>query len=130
MLPIFGERCLLGRQAAWPVGRFSALAGFLEPGESIEEACAREVREESALETVAVRYHSSQPWPFPSSLMIGLFAEVSSEEARPDQSELEAVRWFTRAEASALLEGRLPDLHAPPPLAIARKLIEGWVAGA
>jgi len=129
MLPTFGERCLLGRQASWPAGRFSALAGFLEPGESIEEACAREIREESALETVSVTYHSSQPWPFPSSLMIGLFAEVSGDEATPDQTELEAVHWFTREAARDLLAGRLDGLHAPPPLAIARRLIETWAEG-
>ena len=130
MLPIFGERCLLGRQAAWPAGRFSALAGFLEPGETVEEACAREIREEAALETVSVTYHSSQPWPFPSSLMIGLLAEVSGDEAAPDQTELEAVRWFTRAEARAFLAGEIEGLHAPPAMAISRRLIEAWAGAA
>src|SRR5690606_15242613 len=105
MLATHGERCLLGRQAAWPPGMFSALAGFVEPGESIEEACARELMEEAGLTATTVRYHSTQPWPYPSSLMIGLIAEVDSDEAAPDQTELEAVRWFTKAEARALLAG-------------------------
>lgn len=126
MLPIFEDRCLLGRQAAWPVGRMSALAGFLEPGETIEEACAREIQEEAGLTVTAVRYHSSQPWPFPSQLMIGLFAKVSDGEARPDEAELEEVRWFTRDEARAVLAGA-HDVKAPPRFAIARTLLEAWV---
>lgn len=131
MLPVFkgGPEpiCLLGRQAAWPAGRMSALAGFLEPGESIEEACAREVQEEAGLTVTAVRYHSSQPWPFPSQLMIGLIAEVSDDQAAPDQTELESVAWLTRAEARAVLEGRHPEIKAPPSFAIAHTLIRAWV---
>jgi len=134
MLPVFSggaePRCLLGRQAAWPAGRMSALAGFMEPGESIEEACAREVQEESGLEVTAVRYHSSQPWPFPSQLMIGLIAEVSSDHATPDQTELEAVAWLTRAEAADCLAGRHPAIKPPPPFAIAHTLLKAWVNGA
>ena len=129
MLPTFGERCLLGRQAAWAPGMFSALAGFLEPGETIEEACAREIQEEAGLTAVSVRYHSTQPWPFPSSLMIGLIAEVDGDDARPDQTELEAVRWFTREEAGALLRGEIPGAWAPQPLAIAHQLIRAWAEG-
>jgi NAD+ diphosphatase len=126
MLPTHGERCLLGRQSAWPKGMYSALAGFLEPGESIEEACAREVFEEAGLKATAVTYHSTQPWPYPSSLMIGLIAEVEDGEAAPDQTELEEVRWFTREEARALIEGALPDARAPGALAIAHQLIKAW----
>lgn len=132
MLPVFEGRALLGRQAAWPAGRMSALAGFLEPGESIEEACARELQEEAGLTATRVAYHSSQPWPFPSNLMIGLIAEVSSDDARPDQTELEAVRWFSRDELRKMVaddkvgwDGVLP----PPRLAIARTLIEAWIDG-
>jgi NAD+ diphosphatase len=126
MLPVRGDRCLVGRQAAWAPGRFSALAGFVEPGESIEEACAREVAEEAGLTVTAVRYCSSQPWPFPSNLMIGLIAEVAEGEAQPGDSELEAVRWLTRDEARALVEDRLEGFSAPSPFAIAHSLIRTW----
>jgi NAD+ diphosphatase len=129
MLPVRGERCLVGRQAVWPTGMWSALAGFLEPGESVEEACARELKEEAALETLSVRYHSTQPWPYPNSLMIGLIAEVAEGEATPDQTELEAVRWFTREEARALIAGEIEGAFAPPPLAIAHQLIKAWAEG-
>jgi NAD+ diphosphatase len=126
MLPTFGDRCLVGRQGAWVANRYSALAGFVEPGESIEEACAREVKEEAGLTVTAVRYRSSQPWPYPSNLMIGLLCEVSHDEARPDLTELESVRWLTRAEARALVDGRLEGVTAPPPFAIAHSLIRDW----
>ena len=126
MLPVNGERCLLGRQAAWPPGMYSALAGFLEPGESIEEACAREVWEEAGLRTASVRYHSTQPWPYPSSLMIGLFAEVEDGEATADKTELEEVRWFTREEARTLIKGALPGVRAPGTMAIAAQLLRAW----
>jgi NAD+ diphosphatase len=126
MLPYHGDRCMLGRQAAWPKGMFSALAGFLEPGESIEEACARELNEEAGLRTRKVRYHSTQPWPYPSSLMIGLLAEVEDDEGTPDQTELSEVRWFTRAEAKQLLAGEIEGVNAPSRLAIAMQLIKAW----
>ncbi|MEW5683534.1 MAG: NAD(+) diphosphatase [Pseudomonadota bacterium] len=126
MLPAHGDRCMLGRQEIWPKGMFSALAGFLEPGESIEEACARELSEEAGLRTKTVRYHSTQPWPYPSSLMIGLIAEVEDDEGTPDQTELSEIRWFTREEARLLLKGQIDGVFCPPPLAIAHQLIKAW----
>jgi len=126
MLALHEGKCLLGRQAAWPKGMFSALAGFIEPGETIEEACARELEEEAGLKAVAVRYHSSQPWPWPGSLMMGLMADVDSADAAPDQTELEEVRWFTKEEAGQLIKGELEGVFAPPPLAIAHQLIKAW----
>ncbi|MEO8927659.1 MAG: NAD(+) diphosphatase [Caulobacteraceae bacterium] len=129
MLAVSGERCLLGRQEAWPEGMYSALAGFLEPGESIEEACARELFEEAALRVRRVRYHSTQPWPFPSTLMIGLIAEVDAGEAVADKIEIDEVRWFTRSQARALIGGKIEDARAPPALAIAHQLIKAWAEG-
>jgi NAD+ diphosphatase len=122
-----GDRALLGRQARWPAGRYSALAGFVEPGESLEEAVAREVREEAGVEVGVVRYASSQPWPFPSSLMLGFFAEYAGGEPSVGDHELEDVRWFTRAELEGIRAGTVDGLHMPPPLAIARRLIDGWL---
>ncbi|HEX3886705.1 MAG TPA: NAD(+) diphosphatase [Phenylobacterium sp.] len=129
MLAYHGDRCLLGRQERWPPGMFSALAGFLEPGESIEEACARELHEEAGLRARKVRYHSTQPWPYPSSLMIGLIAEVEDDPGQPDLAELSEIRWFTRAEAKDLIAGKLEGVAAPGKLAIAHQLIKAWVEG-
>jgi len=129
MLAVHGERCMLGRGAAWPKGMFSALAGFLEPGETIEEACARELFEEAGLTATSVRYHSTQPWPYPSSLMIGLIADVDGDQATPDQTELAEVRWFTRAEARDLLAGKVEGAMAPGAMAIAHQLIRAWAEG-
>jgi len=126
MLAVKGESCLLGRQAVWPAGMYSALAGFLEPGESIEEACARELWEEAGLKATRVRYHSTQPWPYPSSLMIGLIAEVEDGEAKADQVEIEEVRWFTREETRTMMQGDFPGVRAPGALAIAHQLIKAW----
>jgi NAD+ diphosphatase len=126
MLPVEAERCLLGRQAAWPKGMYSALAGFLEPGESIEEACARELFEEAAVRALHVRYHSTQPWPYPSSLMIGLIATIEAGEPVADNIEIDEVRWFSRDEARALVRGDHPDARAPGALAIAHQLIKAW----
>jgi NAD+ diphosphatase len=127
MLVERGDDVLLGRQPRWPKGRYSALAGFVEPGETLEEAVAREVREESGIEIGTPRYVSSQPWPFPMSLMLGFIAPWSSGEPRIGDEELEDVRWFTRGELAAAVEGR-GALQLPPPLAIARRLVDGWLA--
>jgi NAD+ diphosphatase len=121
-----GERALLGRQASWPQGRYSALAGFVEPGESLEEAVAREVLEESGIDVADVRYRSSQPWPFPTSLMLGFAARWSGGEPVVGDGELQDVRWFTRAELADAVAGR-GALRLPPPEAIARRLIEDWL---
>lgn len=126
MLALHEGRALLGRQKIWVPTMYSALAGFVEPGESFEEACARELFEEAGVRATAVRYHSAQPWPFPSSLMIGLYADVESDALTIDLNELENARWFTREEARAALERR-GEFTAPPPLAIAHQLIKTWV---
>ena len=121
------ERLLLGRQAAWPAGRYSALAGFVEPGESLEEAVAREVSEETGVVVDDVRYRSSQPWPFPTSLMLGFDARYVEGEATTLDGELQDVRWLTRDELAraAREEGAL---GLPPPLAIARRLVDDWLS--
>lgn len=124
-----GARCLLGRQSFWPTGNYSALAGFMEPGETIEEAARREIEEESGIRVGAIRYVASQPWPFPSSLMIGLIGEAESDKIVLDDKELEDARWFEREEVTSMIEGRHPDaLRIPPPMAIAHHLIRSAIA--
>jgi NAD+ diphosphatase len=115
------HRCLLGRQAGWPEGRYSTIAGFVEPGESLEDAVQREVLEETNIEIHNIRYHSSQPWPFPSSLMLGFMASALSDSIRLNDGELEDARWFTRKE----LESGFPKL--PYRLSIARRLVDEWL---
>jgi NAD+ diphosphatase len=126
MLVTDGERVLLGRQPSWPAGRYSALAGFVEPGESLEDAVAREVLEEAGVEVSEQSYVSSQPWPFPSSLMLGFTACHAGGEPAARDGELEDARWFSRAELEAAAAGEGP-LLLPPRLAIARRLIDGWL---
>jgi NAD+ diphosphatase len=124
-----GDRLLLGRQASWPEGRFSVLAGFVEPGETLEEAVRREVREESSVEVGEVSYVASQPWPFPSSLMIGFHAVANGgPEPRPRDGELSEVRWFSRSEVEAAAGGS-SDIGLSPPYSISRRLIDGWLEG-
>jgi NAD+ diphosphatase len=120
------DRLLLGRQASWPEGRFSVLAGFVEPGETLEEAVRREVQEESGVLVEGVHYVASQPWPFPSSLMIGFNALGNGGEPRPGDGELEEVRWFERAEVEAAADGR-GEIFLSPPYSISRRLIDGWL---
>ncbi len=121
------DRLLLGRQASWPEGRFSVLAGFVEPGETLEEAVGREVLEESGVVVEATDYVASQPWPFPSSLMIGFNALAGEGDPRPGDGELQEVRWFERAEVEAAAAGR-GDIFLSPPYSISRRLIDGWLA--
>ncbi|MEI5996695.1 NAD(+) diphosphatase [Paraburkholderia bengalensis] len=128
MLAIDGERCLLGRQRQFAPGMYSALAGFVEPGETVEDAVRREVLEEARVTCAGVVYFASQPWPFPSSLMIGCFAKASDTEIVIDETELEDARWFSRAEVAAMLAGTHPDaLSAPKPFAIAHHLLRAYV---
>jgi len=126
MLVHDGEQCLLGRQRNWPKGLYSTLAGFVEPGETIEQAVAREVREESSVEVEDVRYFKSQPWPFPASLMIGFFARARTRAIVVDGEELEDAAWFDRAQLAD------PGAHGfviPPRYSLASKLIDAFIRG-
>ena len=115
-----GERALLGRQAAWPAGRYSTIAGFVEPGESLEDAVVREVLEETGVTVLDADYHSSQPWPFPSSLMIGFTARAAADAVPRADEELEDVRWFTREQIASGTPG------LPPPQSVSFRLIADW----
>jgi NAD+ diphosphatase len=128
MVAIDGDRCLLGRQARFAPGMYSALAGFLEPGETIEEAVRREIREEAGVACSRVVYLASQPWPFPSSLMIGCFAKATGTELMVDHTELEDARWFSRDELASMFDASHPrGLLAPLPFAIAHHLLKAFV---
>src|SRR5579862_352110 len=118
-----GERALLGRQASWPARRFSTIAGFVEPGESLEDAVLREVAEETGVTVREVRYHSSQPWPFPSSIMLGFTARATAGSPVRLNGELEQAGWFTRAQVKS------GEVLAPPSQSISWRLIEGWLEG-
>ena len=137
MLAVRGERCLLGRGRHFPEGMYSALAGFVEPGETIEDAVRRETAEESGIVVGRVRYFATQPWPFPHTLMIGCHAEALSEAIDYDAEELADCRWFERAEVAALVEdtsrhrgvgseGSAGESFVPPPMAIAHQLMRAW----
>lgn len=123
-----GERCLLGRQPVWPQGFFSAIAGFVEPGESLEDAVVREMFEETGIRVGEVQYHSSQPWPFPSSIMLGFTALALCENIRLMDHELEDAHWFSRKDFQDRLEAGV--LRLPSSFSIAFRLIEDWYNGA
>lgn len=130
MLISHGDRALLGRTPRFEAGMYTCLAGFIEPGETPEDAVRREVHEESGIAVGPVHYHSSQPWPFPANLMLGFFGEAVSEEIQVDHAEMEDCRWFHRDEVRALLDNSgVGVLHGPPKLAVARVLIETWARG-
>jgi NAD+ diphosphatase len=118
-----GDRCVLGRQASWPEGRYSTIAGFVEPGESVEDAVRREVYEETNIRVGEVRYHSSQPWPFPSALMLGFVAEADSTDIHLNDGELEDARWFTRDELKS------GSVGLPFQISIARRLVDHFING-
>ncbi len=119
------DRCLLGRQRSWPEGRYSTLAGFVEPGETPEHAVVREVYEEAGITVTSCRYAGAQPWPFPSSLMLGYYATATGEWPRPDRDEIDEARWFSRADYEAALDNG--DIKTPTSLSIASRLIQGWL---
>jgi NAD+ diphosphatase len=118
-----GERALLGRQTSWPPRRYSTIAGFVEPGESLEDAVVREVAEETGVAVTEVRYHSSQPWPFPSSVMLGFQARARPGSEVSVGGELEDARWFTREQVHA------GEALTPPTQSISWRLIESWLKG-
>jgi NAD+ diphosphatase len=118
-----GDKCLLGRQENWPEGRYSTIAGFVEPGESLEDAVRREVYEETNIRVGTVSYHSSQPWPFPSALMLGFVAEATSDEIVLNDGELEDARWFTRKQLQS------DEVGLPFKISIARRLVDHWLGG-
>jgi NAD+ diphosphatase len=134
MLPVFrnsagDEECLIGRNKRFPPHLFSAFAGFVEPGESMEEAVRRELFEEVDLKVGPIRYHATQPWPFPSSLMLGCYAEALSRDFRVDSHEIEAARWLSKEEARARLANKIEDdMKLPVAIAIAHHLIKDWAS--
>ena len=121
------DRALLGRQPVWPEGRFSTLAGFVEPGESLDDAVRREVMEEVGIQVGEVTYAGSQPWPFPSSLMLGFFGQALTSDITVDQNEIAEARWFTRDEVTEMTASS--DLLLPPNVSISRWLLQKWHGG-
>ena len=129
MLITRGDKCLMGRQPRFAEKMYSCLAGFLEPGETIEDAVRRETFEEAGIRVGEIRYLASQPWPFPSNIMIGCIGEALSEEITFDREELEDARWFTKDDVRRMLEGTHDDFAAPSPIAIANHLLREWIKG-
>ncbi len=126
MLAVDGDRCLLGRSPHFAPGMYSCLAGFIEPGETIEDAVRRETFEESGVRIGRVTYHASQPWPFPHSLMIGCYGEAITTELNVDSDELEDCRWFSRDEVQGAIRGENEGIRVPPSGAIASHIIRAW----
>jgi NAD+ diphosphatase len=128
MLATRGDKALIGRSAGWPAGFMSCLAGFCEPGETIEQAASRELFEEAGIvaDPARAEYIACQPWPFPSSLMVGLLLPAENEEITLDTKELEAARWITREEARQIMAHKHPELYCPPPMAIAHHIMKVW----
>jgi NAD+ diphosphatase len=127
-----GDYLLMGRQASWPIGRYSVIAGFMEHGESIEDAIYREVKEETFIQVGRCRYHSSQPWPFPYSLMLGFVAEASTQTIQVDKHELEDAKWFSREQVKEMLSNQrqgTSGLRGPPPQSIAYELCHAFISG-
>jgi NAD+ diphosphatase len=129
MLITQGDKCLMGRQPRFAEKMYSCLAGFLEPGETIEDAVRRETFEEAGIRVGEIRYLASQPWPFPSNIMIGCVGEAISEEINFDREELEDARWFTKDDVRRMLEGSHEHFAAPSPIAIANHLLQEWMKG-
>ncbi|MEM1277785.1 MAG: NAD(+) diphosphatase [Pseudomonadota bacterium] len=129
MLVLRGDQALLGRQSQWPKGLYSLLAGFMEPGETIEDAVRRETFEEAGVEVGRVRYLACQPWPFPASLMIGCVAEALRTKLTIDHEELEDAQWVSRTKMAVILQGEHPSFAAPRKDAIASSILSAWVAG-
>jgi NAD+ diphosphatase len=130
MLVASGDKCLLGRQKQFPPGMYSCLAGFVEAAETIEDAVRREIFEEAGIRCTDVNYYMTQPWPYPSSLMIGCTARATNEDIVVDRTELEDARWFDRAEATLMIKRQHPDgLAGPHPFAIAHHLLGRWLHG-
>lgn len=130
MLPVLDDHCLIGRNARFVNGLYSAFAGFVEPGESMEDAVRRELAEEANVQIGAVRYHASQPWPFPSSLMLGCYADALSSDFRIDGTEIVDARWLSKNEARQRLAGTIEDeMTMPASIAIAHHLLRDWANG-
>ena len=129
MLPVLGDACLIGRNARFTGGLYSAFAGFIEPGETVEEAVRRELSEEVNLGVGAVHYHASQPWPFPSSLMLGCYAQAQGRDFRIDGKEITDARWLTKDEVRKRLADTIQDdMKLPVAIAIAHHLIRDWAS--
>lgn len=131
MLAVQGDQCLLGRQSNWPEGFLSCLAGFCEPGETIEQAAAREMQEEAGIiaDPQSAQYLACQPWPFPSSLMLGMILQAETTEITVDKTELETALWISRAEARKMMAGEHQHYYCPPPVAIAHHILKVWAMG-